>query len=242
MRAPTVANMLDIWERGLPKGPVERGVMLLELTCSEEQGDAVAALSVGERDRRLLALRASVFGPRVVGLVACPVCGEKLELELGVDEILAPAPAEPSDLILKSDDHKVWLRLPDSLDMMAAAGATTTESARVLFRRCVVRAELDGSLVDSDALPDEVMTAAGQKLADADPLADLRFNMTCIACDHAWQAPFDAAAFLWAELESWADRMLREVHELAIAYGWAERDILSLGPIRRARYLRMVEG
>ena len=87
-----------------------------------------------------------------------------------------------------------------------------------------------------------MVEAAGEALAQADPMADLRLGLTCVACGHAWQSPFDTASFLWTELDAWAARILREVHTLASAYGWTERDILSLSPGRRAQYLEMVIG
>ena len=102
-------------------------------------------------------------------------------------------------------------------------------------------ARLNDQPVTADALPPALVEAAGRLLGEADPQADLRFAMTCIVCGHAWQAPFGAGAYLWAEIASWAERMLREVHALASAYGWTERDILALSPLRRERYLRMLE-
>ncbi len=37
-----------------------------------------------------------------------------------------------------------------------------------------------------------------------------------------------------------AERLLREVHTLARAYGWSEGAILELGSARRERYLELV--
>jgi hypothetical protein len=241
MRSPSAPEILDAWERGLPKRPVERGITLLALACPGEGDDALATLPVGDRDRRLLALREAVFGPRLWGLVRCASCGEQLELELGVREVLTPPPLAEAPLVLSGEDHEVLLRLPDSRDLLACAEAEPGEAASVLLRRCVVWARLNDQPVTADALPPALVEAAGRLLGEADPQVDLRFAMTCIVCGHAWQAPFDAAAYLWAEIASWAERMLREVHALASAYGWTEHDILALSPLRRERYLRMLE-
>ena len=43
------------------------------------------------------------------------------------------------------------------------------------------------------------------------------------------------------EIHAWAKRTLREVHTLASAYGWSEREILSMSAVRRALYLEMVQ-
>lgn len=74
----------------------------------------------------------------------------------------------------------------------------------------------------------------------ADPQASLTFDLLCAACGHAWPEPFDIGRFLWAELEDWAMRTMRDVHALASAYGWREDEVLSLSPTRRAVYLSMV--
>jgi len=51
---------------------------------------------------------------------------------------------------------------------------------------------------------------------------------------------FDILTYLWSEIEDWAQRLLLEVHTLALAYGWSERDILAMSPRRRRLYLEMV--
>jgi hypothetical protein len=45
---------------------------------------------------------------------------------------------------------------------------------------------------------------------------------------------------LWREIESMAGRLLRDVHALASAYGWHEKDILALSPVRRQFYLTLI--
>jgi hypothetical protein len=242
MQLPSTEDMLDAWERGVPQGPVERGVILAALAAPDATENALAALPVGERDRHLLALRAAAFGPRLNGLVACEACGEQLELDLAVDELHAAGPVAAGELTVAEGEYVVWLRLPDSYDLREAEAALPEDAPQLLLQRCVVRAERNGAPVTADTLPADVVAAAGNTLSDADPLADLRFALTCVQCGHPVEASFDTVGFLWAELDAWAGRMQREVHTLASAYGWAERDILRLGPARRARYLRMLEG
>ena len=40
----------------------------------------------------------------------------------------------------------------------------------------------------------------------------------------------------WLEIDAWARRTLRDVHALASAYAWSERDVLALSPTRRTLY------
>jgi hypothetical protein len=230
------------WERAAPEAPAARAVALARLACADHDADGADALPLGERERSLLALRAAVFGPRLTGLVECEACGAPLELDVGVDEILASVADAPSaELTLDIEDHHLALRLIDSRDMLAAAAAPPTQAAQVLLQRCIVAATCDGSSVAVADLPERVAAAAGEAIAAADPLADLSFDLACVVCAHAWRAPFDAAQFLWSELDAWAARTMREVHTLARAYGWSERDILSMSAARRARYRELVE-
>ncbi len=52
--------------------------------------------------------------------------------------------------------------------------------------------------------------------------------------------PFDILSYLWTEIEDWAQRLLVDVHTLAVSYGWSERDILALSPRRRRMYLELL--
>jgi hypothetical protein len=240
MRPPSTTDLLVAWETGLERGPTQRGLVLLGVACPEAGEDVLAALSIGERDRRLFQLREAAFGPRMTGLVDCTTCGERLELDLATSDLLAPPPADAAErLVLRRDDWKIVLRLPDSRDLIAAA-ADPSRTASLLFTRAVRSASHAGMPVAAEDLPANLREEASQRLAEAEPQVDTRLALTCAACGSAWQAPFDILSFLWTELDAWAARLLNEVHALAAAYGWAERDILALSPARRRRYLQMV--
>ena len=68
----------------------------------------------------------------------------------------------------------------------------------------------------------------------------MTLDLSCDECQHAWLLPFDLGAFLWTEVDMKARAMIGEVHVLATAYGWSERDVLALSDTRRAAYLAMV--
>lgn len=96
MRELDVAELLSVWERGQGRPSVERTLALLAAACSETAPEALAELSLGERDSRLLALREWTFGPRLASVAACPACGEQLELDLAAARLRehAAAPRE----------------------------------------------------------------------------------------------------------------------------------------------------
>jgi len=71
-------------------------------------------------------------------------------------------------------------------------------------------------------------------------MAEILVTLSCPVCGSECNQSLDIAAFLWEEIEARAKRLLMEVHALASAYGWTEKEILSLSECRRASYLEMV--
>ena len=110
----------------------------------------------------------------------------------------------------------------------------------MLLHRCLLSVEQRGAPADYDKLPPEAVEGVTKSMAEADPLADIQLSLTCPNCEQPWRAVFDIVSFLWMEIEVWAWRILKEVHTLAQAYGWSEREILTLSPTRRQLYLDMV--
>jgi hypothetical protein len=224
-------DILRVWEEGERQHPLDRALTMLGASVPGVTRQALAALPIGVRDRRLLALREASFGPALECFQECPQCGERLEFTLAVSDLVSP----PSDAggSVSIDGVEYALRVPNSHDLAAALGRTDPrEARRVLLERCV-----EGQVGD----PDEELAA---KLIDAiaacDPQADPVLELRCPACSHAWGTIFDIASFLWNEIAAGGRRILREVHTLARAYGWSERDILAMSHTRRQRYLEMV--
>ena len=109
-----------------------------------------------------------------------------------------------------------------------------------LLQRCVTTAQRAGTEIATAELPAEVDAAIAQRMAEADPQADVQVALACPQCHHAWQTPLDIVSYFWTEIHAWASRILREVHALAAAYGWSEAAVLALTPHRRQAYLEMI--
>ena len=80
MQPLSAAHLLDVWERGRARTPVERAVLLLCAACPESDFEAIAGLPVGRRDGLLLTWRDWTFGSDLTGLLECPACGQHLSL------------------------------------------------------------------------------------------------------------------------------------------------------------------
>lgn len=243
MRPLSAAELLSVWERGAAQQPAGRALALLAASCPEEGAEALAALSVGARDARLLRLREWTFGPRLSCVGECPGCGQRLELSLEVSDLLVPGAHPPArELTLAADGFEVRFRLPDSSDLIAVGRGGAAGGRRRLLERCLLSSARAGVECAAADLPDEVLEAVAAEMGRADPQADVQLSLTCPDCGRRWDSPFDIVSYFWGELHAWAQRVLREVHALATAYGWREADILALSPLRREIYLQMVGG
>lgn len=242
MRAPTEAALLDASDAAGGAGPTARALALLEAAgiAPEEARD----WSIGRRDGAILELRRAVFGEALDGVADCPRCAARLEAGIAATTLRtgagADAPEQPA-VKLERDGYRLLARCPDSTDLLALERAPAgIDLAALLLARCLVSVEREGRPVPPEALPQPVRDAVDQALAEADPLGDVSLVLECPACGHGWDAALDLAAWTWWEVESWAGRLLGEVHILAGAYGWTEAEVLALSPRRRARYRELV--
>jgi hypothetical protein len=250
VRPLSASDLLALWEHGAGRLPVEQGFLLLRAACPDIPAADLARLPIGQRDAALMSLRQQTFGSPLNGLAVCPACGERVEIGFPLEDLFAahqisaempPLVGTPQTYRLSTDDHKLVFRLPTSADLMDAASAADPASARLaLIEACLLEAHREGQPVLAADLPAEVTRALSARMEQADPLANLSLPLDCPACAHGWEVTFDIVSFLWAEISAWAERLLREVHGLASAYGWREADILSMSAQRRQMYLDLV--
>jgi hypothetical protein len=242
MRALSAAELLSVWERGMGQPPYERALSLLLMACPESSLDELSALSIGERDARLLTLREWTFGPELAALMDCPACGNRLELTFGLAGIRITSEIKPAETYsLHLHDYDVSFRLPNSFDLAALTGSeSVADGERFLLKRCLQSARYQNREVSVEELPVEILDAIAVQMDEADPQADVQLRPECVECRHRWQTAFDIESFFWNEIQAWAARTLREVHTLARSYGWHEADILNMSPQRRWLYLEML--
>jgi hypothetical protein len=229
MAALSAAALLAAWEQVRSVPSPQRAAALLRATGLPSQP------SIGSRDAVLLAAYAENFSARLDGLAACPRCETEVELSVPVAELLsgvgAAAPVEPIEM----NGVTVHWRLPDEADLAAVADYDDAEeAARVLVARCIV------SGIAVGAVTEDLRRVLAERIAAADPYADITFAMACPECGQLWESGLDIGPFLWSALRIGASSLLREVHQLATAYGWSEAEILALPRVRRETYLDMV--
>jgi len=242
MQPLKATELLMVWERGLHQSPLERALALLAAACPEKDADTIAAWPIGERDNRLMQLREWIFGPLLTSTAKCPQCAERVEWDNRISDFrqqhAEAAPAAGFDF--SAMGYEVCFRLPTSKDVAAMLPEPGEDVLPGLLTRCILSVRRGDRTCEASGLPASVLSDLALKMEQLDPLADIRIDLTCPQCSHAWSAQFDIAGYLWAEIHQWAQQTLNTVHLLAAAYGWSEGDILELSPVRRELYLGLI--
>ncbi len=226
------ADRLRLWEAIAGMHPIDAAVRCLAVARPDLADPANLPLSA--RDAALLELRCQLLGDQLTAQANCPGCDQQVTVDLSVAALLA-AVSTPDKWTLDHAGRTLNLRPLTSRDLASAATAATAEEARDLLVRAATQD--DDTDIDED-LADAVATS----LAVHDPGADIQLASTCASCGTAWDEVLDVARFVTAELAHNGARLLTEVAELALAFGWSEDAILALAEPRRRAYLAMVAG
>jgi hypothetical protein len=243
MHPLSAEQIVQLWELGQGQHPLDRALTCLAFALPDHSLDALATLSIGQRDAYLLMLRELTFGPQMDSQATCPQCQTPLEFSLNTQEIRLIEPSQPVTPAhhWQNDEIQVQFRIPNSLDLAAMVIIEDGALARrTLIERCLLDVKCGEQATALTDLPDTVMTQLGEHIAQADPQADITLDLSCPACGHNWQVLFDIVAFFWSELTAQAQRHLLDVHQLARTYHWRENDILSMSSLRRQFYLNLV--
>jgi hypothetical protein len=227
----TQAELLNLWESGRALGPIDRAVLVASVSSSDQR--SAADWPLGARNSSLARLHCESFGGILRGYTRCQSCGEQLEFEFDGHNVAASShPAETQLLTI----GKWHFRLPTSRDIAFAAEEPDEEAAGLrLLASCYSGSELATGWSDED------LEIISQRLAEADPFAEILLHFDCPACSASFDESLDLGSFVWADIQAQARRIFQEIHLLASAYGWSESEILALSPARRSAYVEMVQ-
>jgi hypothetical protein len=231
-------DIVDLFGTGEPFRPASTALALLARLERDASPAGLRRLSVGERDRRLLALRAAAFGPRVEVVSSCPVCALAVEFAFTADEVglAADAPTPASEAEWPIGGRRLRLRAVTAGDLadLESCGEPA-EIRRRLIEACVLA--VDG--IEGAAPPAEWSDAVEAGLQAIDPAANVELALDCPDCGHRWIEVVDPPSLLWDAIMVAAPRILADVAELARVYHWSERDILAMPARRRRFYLEV---
>jgi predicted RNA-binding Zn-ribbon protein involved in translation (DUF1610 family) len=235
MRSLSPEKILDVWEAGRHQHELDRALTLLAAAYPESSRNELADLTIGERDARLLRLRIFMFGGSAGGTSECPQCGERVEFPIDTARLAPREEIAETAHEIELNGTCVRFRLPTSRDLAeAVTSPDQSRGVRRLIECCIIEPRLP------EELSDDVVEALGHAMVKADPQAEIIISLGCPNCGKHWELLFDIAHFFWNEVATHAQRLVSEIDALAQAYGWTEREILSLPAQRRRTYLEML--
>ncbi len=244
MKTLEAAELLSVWEEGLNQPLLQKALILLAAAFPGKDPETLVKLSVGQRDQHLLQLRDCLFGQKLLNTALCPQCNERVEWENRTTDFLAQSDegaATSNEFELEAGEYALRFRLPNSLDIAAVVNNESSKNAQQqLLSRCLLEANRAGTRCDFAQLPDFIIQKLIHQIETLDTHADISIKLNCPHCSHDWVVLFDIASFLWKEVNDWAGQMMQIVYKLAAAYGWSEREILGISPVRRQLYLGML--
>ncbi|MDT1062000.1 hypothetical protein RM190_09045 [Paracoccus sp. CPCC 101403] len=213
-------------------GPTGRHARLAGLVAGLglAEADLLPGLSLAEWEGLLLDLLVALDGPRIDAEARCPACGVGNSLIFPVRDL----PREPAASPVLNG-RALHLHLADLLALEAEglegeAGLSRLLSAATELGKAETVRQLWGPDRDAAILALE-QAAAG---------LGLEIATACTGCGEPITLPFDVADYVDAELRNRAQRLLDEVHLIALSYHWSEAEILSLPHARRQDYLRRI--
>jgi len=238
MRALTGELLLKAWDLGAHRHPVHQGCAMLALAMSGASHEQIADLSLSEANLLLLQLHEISFGPLIEAFATCSNCGAQLEVRIRVADLIRHHQAAIEH------DAEEWiengrlfrLRAMTGSDLLASLdAATSAEAEQSIVKRCL---QVLPQEIEAD--PDDTPASLMERFERVNQAAELSCTVECAACSRSDTLELNPAQFLFRLVERGAKRLLREIHELAWAYGWSEEAILRMSAKRRGAYLEML--
>jgi hypothetical protein len=241
LRTPSATEVLDAWDAGHRGSAAERALLLLR-TVRTEPLEQLSAMPLGWVAAELLQLRAALFGPALDCLASCRRCRAAVEARVEVGRLTAlagPGDAGRKLRTLKVGNWRVDYRIPSCDDLLALRGDPRA-AAGELAQGLIARASQAGRTVLATTLSPEILSAVEREILKHDPLSRIEIGLACPSCSATWSETLDVFEFVWTEVAALAQRLAGQVARLAFAFGWHERDILTMPEERRRRYLELI--
>lgn len=194
-------------------------------------------LAVCDCDRLFAALYLNYFGEDVESTVTCQGCDQPFELSFSLHELVASLDGVGATQATGPDDDGIYrlpdgrrFRLPSVGDRDSLIGLDPEQAMTTLLKRCVVEGD---PMLDLEALQlamDEVGAVLDQDL-----------DASCPHCGSSQTMQFDIQTYVLRALAFEQRFLYREVHRIAIAYGWGYQEILDLPREDRRTFVRLIE-
>ncbi|MGP0628525.1 hypothetical protein ACTRW9_02335 [Nitrospina sp. 32_T5] len=203
--------------------------------CDADES-SVRELSVADRQYLMRHLACHLQVEREWHSALCPSCKAVFDVRLSPSELPIKPPGEGYPFVTVPTRYgRLRFRVPTGADQECIAGLEDEARAvPVLLQRLLV----DGQNNPSDLeFSEEDVAAIESAIESVAPELVVWVPTKCPECKTETRVEIDP----YACLQSGRHGLLREVHRLASAYHWSERDIMEMPRDRRRRYLALVE-
>lgn len=202
-------------------------------------------LTVGERLAALLLVAGLSLGTDLTVLLQChnPACGQQLEVALSVAELtgLQHKVDTPSSIKIQMGGENLWLRRPTGRDQLQWLASSFKDEKAVRNAMILTLAsELPAVWADTQ-VPDEAALIISREMEFLDPLVHFSLRVCCPSCQGEHSYTVDLQELALNSLRQVQQRLLEDIHRLALHYHWSEAEIVALPPWRRAHYLARLE-
>jgi len=201
---------------------------------------AVDEWMLTRRLQQLLAVAIQTRGRHLLLQSRCgnEACLEMIEIPLDLHMFRQ----DTDDLSVETviDGNTVRLRLPTGHDQRRWCTRGEAVDAATMAAELVLT--LNGSKPADDwRIPPAWINIIGDQLENLDALTVLQLKTNCPGCGQLLELELDLEQRLLTELAICQRNMLNEIHLLASAYHWSEKDIFALSPSRRSHYIARLE-
>lgn len=194
-------------------------------------------LTVCDCDRLFAELYLTYFGEQVESTVSCQNCGQPFELRFSLRELLATLNQSTVTKATGPDDEGIYtlpdgrrFRLPTARDRDDLLGLSPPQALATLLKRCVVTGDPMSDLESLQSAMDEVGA-----------VLDLDLDALCPHCGASQSVQFDIQTYVLRAIAFEQRFLHREIHRIAMAYGWGYQEILDLAREERRTFVRLIE-
>jgi hypothetical protein len=172
---------------------------------------------------------------------AAAQCGAESEFELAADELssLADRFREAETVGAVVGGIHLTLRRPTGRDQLEWLG-DARGTPETMLRRILVVPSLD-ELERRGVGVDAIEAAVDEAMDEFDPLPGFEMQVVCPECGASMTAAPALTAAALQRLVSAQERLLDDVHTIALNYHWTEAEILGMPAWRRQGYLARIE-
>ncbi len=194
-------------------------------------------LAICDCDRLFAAIYLHYFGERVESNVTCQGCDRPFELSFSLPELMANLDKVTTTKATGPDREGIYtlfdgrqFRLPTAGDRDSSIGFDLDRAAKTLLERCIVKGD---PTLDPESLQ--------RAMEEVGAVLDVDLDASCPHCQASQTVAFDIQTYVLRALAFEKQFLHREVHRIAVTYGWGYQEILDLSREERRTFVRLIE-